>query len=261
MHAKYDLQINPPLMNAAGCLGFWPDPRGSVDLSRLGAFVTNPISLKPRSPARGRRYVEFPGGFLLHTGYPNPGLKAAIKRYGDHWARSPVSVLIHILTRDVDETAHMVQRLEGIDGVMGVEIGLPPDIDSDSARLIVEAALGELPVITRLPFERATELLGSLVGLDITAVSLGPPRGMVQVGGGDIIQGRLYGPAILPQALAKVQVLVQFGLPVIGAGGVFKAADVEGMLGSGTMAVQLDAALWGDWSEVTGAQVGDLSPV
>ena len=260
MNTKYDLQINPPLMNAAGCLGFAPDPRGAVDLSGLGAFITNPISLKPRTPAHGRRYFEFPGGFLLHTGYPNPGLKKAIKLYANRWARSPRPVLVHLLAQDVDETAHMVQRLEGVDGVMGVEIGLPPDIDTGSASLMIEAGLGELPVIARLPFERAAELANSLLGLDIAGVSLGPPRGMVYGGSGEYIRGRLYGPAIFPQALAKVQALQQYGLPVVGAGGVFKAEDVEGMLESGAMAVQLDAALWGDWSKVIGGELEDSPP-
>jgi hypothetical protein len=162
-----------------------------------------------------------------------------------------------LLTQDVHETAHMVQRLEVVDGIMGVEIGLPPDIRAGSARLMVEAALGELPVIARLPFENASELIERLVGLDVTAVSLGPPRGTLSGGGGDTIRGRLYGPAIFPQAFAKVQALLQFGLPVIGAGGVFKVGDVEGMLGSGAMAVQLDAALWGDWSKYTGGEIGD----
>ena len=45
-----DLAIHPPFMNAAGCLGFAPNPRGPVDLGRLGAFVTNPVSLAPRQP-------------------------------------------------------------------------------------------------------------------------------------------------------------------------------------------------------------------
>jgi dihydroorotate dehydrogenase len=258
MNTKYDLQIDLPWMNAAGCLGFWPDPRAAVDLSRLGAFVTNPISLKPRSPAHGRRFFEYPGGFLLHTGYPNPGLRIAIKRYATRWARAPVPVLVHLLAQDVDETVHMVQRLEAIDGVMGVEIGLPLEIPAESARLVVEASLGELPVIARLPFGRATELANSLLGLGIAAVSLGPPRGMVPVESGDYLRGRLYGPAIFPQALAKVQVLQQYGFPVVGAGGVFKEQDAESMLESGAMAVQLDAVLWGDWSKVTGGEMEDL---
>lgn len=252
MNTKYDLLIEPPLMNATGCLGFWPDPKGAIEFSLLGAFVTNPISLKPRTPAQGRRYFEFPGGFLLHTGYPNPGLEKAIRLYAARWAHAPLPVLVHLLAQNVGETAQMIRRLEAVEGITGVEIGLPPDIDMDSAKSMIEAGLGELPVIVRLPFEIATELAKGLVGLDIVALSLSPPQGIVSMGGGEFVRGRLYGLALFPQALAKVQELLQYGLPVIGSGGLFKAQDVEGMLSSGAMAVQLDAVLWGEWSKVIG---------
>ena len=46
--SKRDLYFRKPLMNAAGTLGFSPDPRASVAWEDLGAFVTNPISLRPR---------------------------------------------------------------------------------------------------------------------------------------------------------------------------------------------------------------------
>ena len=74
--SKSELLLNTPIMNAAGCLGFAPDTHGPTDLSQLGAFITNPISLLARSPAHGPRFLSFPGGFMLHTGYPNPGLGA-----------------------------------------------------------------------------------------------------------------------------------------------------------------------------------------
>ncbi len=85
---KYDLDISPPLMNAAGSLGFVPEPNGPVNLKQLGAFITNPISFQARTPARTRTSLPYAGGFLLHSGYPNPGLRAAVRRYAARWARS-----------------------------------------------------------------------------------------------------------------------------------------------------------------------------
>ncbi len=76
--AKHDLTFEPPIMNAAGVLGFFPDRHGPIDWGMLGAFITNPISLSPRTPAHGSRFEAYPGGFLLHTGYPNPGLSLVI---------------------------------------------------------------------------------------------------------------------------------------------------------------------------------------
>ncbi|MBL8100878.1 MAG: hypothetical protein JNK81_16970, partial [Anaerolineales bacterium] len=50
---KRDLFFSKPLINSAGMLGFAPDFRSLGDfgsLNKLGAFVTNPISLRPRLP-------------------------------------------------------------------------------------------------------------------------------------------------------------------------------------------------------------------
>ncbi|HNQ95866.1 MAG TPA: hypothetical protein PKH47_14440, partial [Anaerolineales bacterium] len=73
---KRDLYFSKPLINAAGSLGFAPDLRVLQELGGLefGAFVTNPISLRPRVPTAQPAVLEYPGGFLLHTGLPNPGI-------------------------------------------------------------------------------------------------------------------------------------------------------------------------------------------
>ena len=78
---KRDLYFSKPIMNAAGSLGFAPDARNGIDFASFGAFVTNPISLRPRLPTTHPALVEFPGGFLLHTGLPNPGLNGTLKKY------------------------------------------------------------------------------------------------------------------------------------------------------------------------------------
>ena len=79
-----------------------------------------------------------------------------------------------------------------------------------------------------------------------------------------MVEGRLYGPALFPQALAGVRGLAQAGVPVIGAGGVYSQAQAQAMLAAGALAVQLDAVLWrgnltqrlllGDAVDVTPAQ-------
>jgi dihydroorotate dehydrogenase len=58
------------------------------------------------------------------------------------------------------------------------------------------------------------------------------------------VQGRLYGPAILPMALRVVHELTQLGIPTIGAGGIYTQEHKNAMLAVGALAVQLDAVLW-----------------
>ena len=246
--SKYDLAFSKPLMNAAGSLGFTPDPRGPVDLTRLGAFITNPISLGKRTPARLPRYQPFPGGFLLHTGYPNPGLRDTIRRYQERWARSPIPVIVHLLAEKVSDLPQMVRQLETLEGVIAMELGLPKEADGNVVRAFTEAALGELPVIVRLPMENAVRYGSHAIASGAAVVSLGPPRGAFPARAGNLMSGRIYGPALFPQALAVVKEISQAGIPVIGAGGLYSHEQCEAMLTAGALAVQLDSLLWrGGW--------------
>ena len=245
---KYDLFMNTPLMNAAGSLGFSPFGQDAIDIARLGAFVTNPVSLGGRTPASGKRFLPFPGGFLIHTGHPNPGLKQVIRRYASHWRRSPIPVIIHVLGDTASEVASTLERLESLEGVMGIEIGVPPNAGSDLLISLVKSAIGELPVIVRLPLNRVQDLAHHLLNSAVSAISLGPPRGALPGPDAALVHGRLYGSALFPLAVAAIKVIKDMGIPVIGAGGVYKSRDVEIMLSAGAFAVQLDSVLWrGDY--------------
>jgi len=241
---KSNLSFATPLMNAAGSLGFAPELRLPLDLSQFGAFLTNPVSLLPRTPAHGPRCLPFPGGFLLHTGYPNPGLEAVLRRCAQRWARSPLPVLVHLLGQGVDDLACMAMRLEMVTGVTGIELGFPKDADREMVRAFIRAASGELPVIACLPIDHAVELAQAALEAGAVAISLGAPRGVLPLPEGGFVQGRLYGPALFPQALAAVRGLATTGTPVIGAGGVYSQVQVQAMLAAGALAVQLDSVLW-----------------
>ena len=241
---KHDLAFDPPVMNAAGCLGFTPDVHGPMDWSELGAFVTNPISLTPRTPAHGRRFAAYPGGFLLHTGYPNLGLSQIIHRYARHWSRSPLPVIVHLLARSAEEMAKMARQLENVEGVSGLEVGIVTDASAYIVEAFTQEASGELPVIMQLPMERCGDLASRVIQAGAVAVSLAPPRGIFPTQDGGSVQGRLYGPAILPMALRAVHELTQLGIPTIGAGGIYCQEHKNAMLAAGALAVQLDSVLW-----------------
>jgi dihydroorotate dehydrogenase (NAD+) catalytic subunit len=242
--AKHDLAFDPPIMNAAGSLGFYPDLHSPIDWSMMGAFVSNPISLTPRTPARGKRFAAYPGGFLLHTGYPNNGLSRVLHRHAERWSRSPVPVIVHLLARGAVEVALMARSLETVEGVSGLEVGVVSEASADLVAACTQAACGELPVIIQLPMERSIELAAIAIQAGAVAVSLAPPRGILPTKGGEMLQGRLYGPAVLPLALRTVHELAQQGIPTIGAGGVYTLEHSKAMLAAGALAVQLDTVLW-----------------
>lgn len=244
---KRDLYFSKPIMNAAGTLGFSPDFRGLDNLEGLknfGAFVTNPISLRSRMPAAQPALIEFPGGFLLHTGLPNPGLSAVIKKHSARWNRADMPVIVNLMADRPEETMHMVQMLEGIENVMAVELGFAPLLSNDIILLNLEMCVGELPLIFSLPAEQVLSLGPRLMQDGAAAISISCPRGAMMSEPNELTTGRLYGRSLFPRSLELVYSAARIGIPVIGAGGVWTEQDAADMLSAGAMAVEMDASLW-----------------
>jgi dihydroorotate dehydrogenase len=242
--SKRDLYFSRPRMNAAGTLGFSPDPRAPMAWEDFGAFVTNPISLRPRLPAAQPALIEYPGGFLLHTGLPNPGLASVIKKDAARWARADLPVLVNLMADRPEETAKMVQMLERQENVMAVELGFAPLLADDVIFLALEMSLAELPLIVSLPADQVVRIGARLMQAGAAAISLSAPRGALKTDHAELIMGRLYGPSLFPQALELVHTAARMGLPIIGAGGIWKQEQAEAMLAAGALAVQVDANLW-----------------
>jgi dihydroorotate dehydrogenase len=242
---RQTLDFRTPWLNAAGSLGFSPPGQWRWG-EPMGVFVTNPISLFPRTPAEERAAILFPGGFLLHTGLPNPGLKgllAGVRR----WRRDAgdLPVWVHIFGDNVSEIEQLVRSLENLENVSAIELGLNSGVDAGLALLLVRSALGELPLVVNIPLTCAAEAwVDKLTDLGASAISLAPPRGWLPGANGKLVGGRLYGPAMLPLALAAVRSLKRQSLPVIASGGVYRKADGEALLAAGAAAVQLDSVLW-----------------
>ncbi|MFU8827339.1 MAG: hypothetical protein ACNA70_07590 [Brevefilum sp.] len=243
--SKQDLVLGAPLVNVSGSLGFTSDRRAVPAVEHLGAFITNPISLRPRVPATNRACIPFPGGFLLHTGHANPGISHAIRRYRRRWAAAEIPVIVHLLVDSPGTLAEMVSRLEGLENILAIEVGLPPDMDSALLKEALAAGVGELPLIPCVSPEQVPLLLESLKDTQPAAVHLVEPRGALPDLQGGVVSGRLYGPAIFPVMLAAARVLTQAGLRVIANGGIRARWQVDALLDAGVMAVGLGSALWG----------------
>ncbi len=250
---KQDLIFRTPLMNAAGTLGFTPDLRAEIPWDDFGAFVTNPLSLRPRTGAAQPALIEYPGGFLLHTGLPNPGFNAALKKYAHRWRDSSFPIIAHLMADRPEETQQMVRPLEEMENILAVELGFAPLLADDILLLTLEMCMGELPLIFSLPFEQVLSLGPRLIQNGAAAISLAAPRGSLPLtpalrpspaGRGELVTGRLFGPSLFPQSLEIVSSAAKLGLPVIGAGGVYSKEDAQAMLTAGALGVQMDAGLW-----------------
>jgi dihydroorotate dehydrogenase (NAD+) catalytic subunit len=242
---KQELFFKKPILNAAGMLGFAPEARAPIDWEPFGAFITNPLSLRPRMPAGKPAVLEYPGGFLLHSGLPNPGLSAVLEKFAARWERAALPVIVHLMADRPEETGKMVRMLEGRENVMAVELGFAPLLADDLLFLALEMCRGELPLIVSLEAGQLLRNGARLMAEGASAISLAPPRGtlMVQPGRG-LVEGRLYGPSLFPQSLDLVRAAARAELPIIGSGGLWSMAQAEAMLEAGALAVQMDAGLW-----------------
>ncbi len=256
--SKRDLIFRKLLVNAAGMLGFAPDFHAPIPWDDFGAFITNPISLRPRVTASQPALIEYPGGFLLHTGLPNPGLNATLKKYTRRWSDSPLPIIVHLMADRPEETKQMVQTLESVDNVMAAELGFAPLLADDILSLTLEMCIGELPLIFCLPSEQILSLGPRLIDGGADAISIAAPRGALprtplhlpifrKNGGrerGGLIEGRLFGPSLFPQSLEIVHSASKLGLPIIGAGGIYSKENAGTMISVGALAVQMDSVLW-----------------
>jgi dihydroorotate dehydrogenase len=92
--------------------------------------------------------------------------------------------------------------------------------------------------------EHCYELASAAIQAGAAAVSLAPPRGSLPSKKGELVQGRLYGPAILPISIRIVQEMKSQGIPTIACGGIYTQDDIQILLAGGALAVQLDSILW-----------------
>jgi dihydroorotate dehydrogenase (NAD+) catalytic subunit len=247
---KRSLTLANPAMPAAGTFGFGGEYNHLVPVDRLGAVVTNPVTWAARKPASGPRVVPVPGGVLLHTGLPNPGVKRVIRRYGPAWAASPVPVIVHVVATGPDDVYRCCAALDPVEAVSGIELGLHDQVSEDEIFQTLEAAADAtlLPCIVRLPLLRADELAGAAQEAGACAVTIGaPPRGTARdPATGTLVGGRLYGPWIKALALRAVgRVASRLRIPVIGCGGIHERQDARDFIeGARAAAVQVDSALW-----------------
>jgi dihydroorotate dehydrogenase (NAD+) catalytic subunit len=251
--SKRDLYFSKKFMNAAGTLGFAPDVRAPVPWDELGAFVTNPISLRPRKPAAEAELLPMPGGFLLHTGLPNPGLDTVMKKFSRRWDDASLPIIVHLMADRPEQTAKMVQRLEAHENVMAAELGFAPLLADDLILMTVEMCLGELPLVVSLPREQVLRLGPRVVAAGAQAVSLSAPRGMIPASKREPVTGRLLGPALFAESLLLTRDAARAGIPIIAAGGASSKEKASAMLEAGALAVQLDSVLWkGEWATSRG---------
>ncbi len=246
---KDSLILETPVMPAAGTFGFGDVYKGIVNIDRLGAIVTNPVTYQPWHPASGTRVIPLDAGVLVHTGLPNPGISKTLKKYRMAWSKLEVPIILHIVATTPEDIAKCARRVEAEDVIAGVELGLNDDMGPQTAIEMVKALVRntQKPFVVRLPMQDAYELAEPVIhagagGLVVAA----PPRGTARDPySGRLIPGRIYGPLVKPIALRIVgQLASRIAAPIIGAGGIHTPDDARDFIEAGAVAVQVDSVTW-----------------
>lgn len=248
-HHKIGLALKSPVMPAAGSAGFSNEYAGRIDWSTWGAFVTNPVTARPRRPAGEPVTIDLGAAVLVHAGIPNPGIGTVIRDSRHFWKHLGVPVIVHVACTTPDDVAECVVRLVIVEGVGGVELGVLDEEDEGALGALIAAAVevGGPPVLVRLPLARAAELAPACVeaGADALVVAA-PPRGTLPSGAG-FVSGRVYGRGTLPLALHAVrETRERVEVPIVASGGVHTLEDARALLAAGALAVQIDTLIWRD---------------
>jgi dihydroorotate dehydrogenase (NAD+) catalytic subunit len=236
-NGKRNLTLKHPLI----LVGF------SIPDANIGALVTLPMTLHPRSGAPLPRVVEIPGGVLMRTGAANPGIEKLVREHRRAWAASAFPIIVAFASQAVRDWATMAKRIENVENVGGVELHFNPTIDVVDAIRIVRAAT-ELPILAKLDLDHATQVAadGMAAGADALVIARAP-RGMAIVQGKPWY-GRLYSPTTKPLVLRVFQEIreLRLEIPVVACGGIHSAEDTRAFLAAGACAVELDSATWVD---------------
>jgi len=261
------IHMKNPVMVASGTFGYGPEYADVVDLNCLGAIVVKGILVEPWEGNATPRMVEVPGGLVNAIGLQNPGVEKFIAEYVPFLRQFDTAVIVNIWGRTLEEYARVAARLDGVDGIHGLELNIScPNIkqggiafgtDPDAAAEVIQVVRKEtgLPLIPKLSpnvsdiaqFARIAEQAGA----DAISLINSIPAMVIDVEARRPIlankTGGLSGPAVHPVAVRLVwEAAKAVSIPVIGMGGISNAEDALEFLIAGADAVAVGTANFSD---------------
>ncbi len=261
------LRLKNPVIAASGTFGYGAEGYRPNDTTQLGAIVCKGTTRYPRRGNEPVRLVETPAGVLNAIGLQNIGVEAVVAEKAPQWMAMTVPVFVNVSGTSVDDYCEIVQHLDGVPGVAGIELnvscpnvkqgGVAFGVDARSAAEVTSAVRGvtDLPLLVKLspnvtdirPIAVAVEeagadaisLINTVYGMAIDSRRRHPVLASTS--------GGLSGPAIKPLALHLVYAVAEVvSIPVVGIGGILSADDAIEFMLAGARAVGLATALLAD---------------
>lgn len=244
MKSDLDFLLPGKWMNAAGTCGYMPAKGFLENFPEVALFITNPISYYPRKPAEDRNIIPFKGGFLVHSGHPNPGIKKILQLNKKAWENAHLPICLNLLSDTTESLEKIIRMVEEIDNIAAIELAFDFPLSHEITKIMIQAISGQLPIILSLPFEMVfQDWIEDILSTDIYAISIQAPRGVISHKN-QLISGRLYGRSILPMTMQAVKYLSSFGIPIYAGVGVFKKEEIISLLGLGVRNFQAHEIIW-----------------
>ena len=262
-HHPRGLLLPNPVMVASGTFGYGTEYVDFVDIQRLGAIICKGTTLMPKKGNPQPRLVESVSGLLNSIGLENIGVEALVREKAPIWANWQVPVIVNVAGETIDEYVGVVQKLEAVSGISGIELniscpnisaggeefGIYPKLAAEVTSAVKNAT--SLPIVVKLSPNvtdvreialaveeagaNAISLINTIRGMAIDINKRKPCLGN--------ITGGLSGPAIKPVALYIVyEVAKVVHVPLIGCGGIASAQDALEFIMCGASTVQIGTA-------------------
>ena len=257
------VSLRNPVMTASGTFGYGREYSPVVDLNRLGGIVVKGLSLSPEKGNPPPRIAETPCGMLNAIGLENVGIDAFVEKKMPYLRTLATSTWVNIYGKTMEEYAELARRIEGIEGISGIELniscpnvktgGVAFGVDARTAYEVVRAVrkkttrplmvklspnVTDIKQIARSAIDGgadALSLINTITGMAIDIHRRRPKIANITAG--------LSGPAIKPIALRMVwQVARMSEVPVVGIGGIATAEDALEFIIAGAAAIQIGTA-------------------
>jgi dihydroorotate dehydrogenase (NAD+) catalytic subunit len=262
------IDLKNPVIAASGTFGYGVEFEDVVHLSKLGGFVVKGLSREPMTGNPPPRLWETAAGMLNAIGLQNIGAQAFLEEKLPRLRQlKNVVVFANVFgysREDYERTIHILNDGEGIAAYElnvscpntahgGLQFGSDPRSLDEVVTLVRRIAqrplivklspnvtsIAQMAYVAQEAGADALSLVNTFVAMAIDPETRKPRIANVTAG--------LSGPAIKPIALRMVYDAAHaVRIPVIGMGGISKAADVVEFMLAGAAAVQIGTASYWD---------------
>jgi dihydroorotate dehydrogenase (NAD+) catalytic subunit len=255
--------LRNPVIAASGTFGYGREYEGLLDIAGLGGICTKGLTLRPRPGNRGARVYETPSGMMNSIGLENPGIPAFIKTELPGLRELGPAVIANLSGSDVSEYVEGARLLGGSDVDIielniscpnvksgGMAFGLDPETAASLTGQVRKAApkkplmvklspnAPDIAAVAKACVNAGADALSLVNTFKAMAIDINARKPVFEN-----ISAGLSGPCIRPIALRMVWELYEaVKVPIVGIGGIARAADALEYLLAGAAAIQVGSA-------------------